>query len=80
MLDMSLIRGFYEPDLVYAHCCFHSFESLKTMKKNLGGCFFIQVSLMRPEKYKKIRRRTLLALEELRYTFFIFSRKVPKKG
>ena len=43
MLDMSLIRGFYELELVDAHWYFHSFESLKTAKKTLEGCFFIQL-------------------------------------
>ena len=41
MFDRSLIRGFNEPELVNAHRCFHSFESLKTLKKTLGGCFFV---------------------------------------
>ena len=80
MLDMSLIRGFYEPELVDTCWCFHSFESLKTAKKILGWCFFIQFSLPRSEKYKKIHRRTLLAPERLRYTFLVLSRQGPKKG
>ena len=40
MLHKSLIRGFYEPELVDAQWCFHSLESLKTPKKTLGGCKF----------------------------------------
>ena len=39
MLDMSLIRGFYEPELVDARWCSLNFESLKTSKKTLGGVF-----------------------------------------
>ena len=39
MLDMSLIRGFYDPELVDARWCFHSFESQKMPKKNIGGTF-----------------------------------------
>ena len=39
MLDKELIRGFYELELVDARWCFHSFESLKTPKKTLGGAF-----------------------------------------
>ena len=74
MLDMSLICGFYEPELVDAHRCFHSFESLKTHKKTLWGCFLIQFSLLRREKYKKIHIRNLLPPEGLRYTFLVLSR------
>ena len=47
MLDMSLIRAFDEPELVDAHWYFHSFESLKTLKKTLGGFFFVQFSILR---------------------------------
>ena len=61
MLNMSPIHGFYDPELVDACWCFHSFESPKTLKKTLGGCFFIQFSFLRPEKYKTIHRRNLLA-------------------
>ena len=79
MLDMSLICGFYNPKLVDVRWCFHSFESLKTPNKTLGGFFFVQFSLPRPKSHKKIHRRTLLASEELRYTFFVLSRKGPRK-
>ena len=37
---MSLIRGFYEPELVHAHLVFSCLESLKTPKKTLGGVPF----------------------------------------
>ena len=63
MLDKALIRGFYEPELVHARRCFHSLESLKTPKKTPGGDFFVQFSLLRPEKYKTNHIRTLLASE-----------------
>ena len=43
MLDKALIHGFYEPELVNAQRCFHSFESLETAKKTLAGCFFINL-------------------------------------
>ena len=79
MLDMSLIHGFYELELVHARGSFHSLESLKTPKKTLGGDFFIQFSPLRPEKYKINHRRTLLASEEVRHTFFIFSQEGLKK-
>ena len=73
MLDKALIHGFYEPKLVDSWWCFNSFESLKNPKKTLGGCFFIQFSLLRPEKYKTNHIRTLLASEEVRRTFFVLS-------
>ena len=38
-LIVSLIRGFYEPELVHARRCFHSLESLKTPKNLPGGPF-----------------------------------------
>ena len=79
MLDMTLTRGFYDPELVNAPRCFHSFESLKNSKKTLGGCFFIQFSLMRPKKYKTIHKRTLLSFKEVRHTFFVLSQEGPKK-
>ena len=79
MLDKALIRGFYEPKLVHARQCFHSVESMKTPKKTPGGCFFVQFSLLRPKKYKTNHRRTLLASEEVRCTFFVLSRGGPKK-
>ena len=79
MLDMSLIHGFYYPELVDTRRCFHSFEILKTPKKTLGGCFFIQFSLLRPEKYKTNHKRTLLASKEVRHTFFVVSQGGPKK-
>ena len=79
MLDKSLIRGFYEPELVHARWCFHSLESFKTLKKTPRGSFFIQSSLRRPKKYKKNHRRTLLASKEVRRTFFILSQEGPKK-
>ena len=80
MLDKELIREFYDPKLVNARWCFHSLEILKTPKKTLGGCFFIQFSLLRMEKYKKIYKRTLLAPGGIRYTFFVLSQQGPKKG
>ena len=58
---------------------FSYFENLKTPKKTLGGCFFIQFSLLQPKKYKTNHRRTLLASEEVRRTFFVFSQEGPKK-
>ena len=79
MLDKSLTCGFYEPKLVHAQRCFHSLESLKTLKKVLGGEFSIQFSLLRPEKYKTNHRRTLLASEEVRRTFFVFCQEGLKK-
>ena len=79
MLDKALIRGFYEPELVHAQWCFHSLEILKTLKKTLGGSFFVQFSLLRPKKYKTNHRRTLLASEEVRRTFFALSQEGPKK-
>ena len=79
MLDKALIRGFYKPELVNARQCFHSFESVKTPKKTPGGNFFVQFSLMRPEKYKTNHIRTLLASEEVRRTFFVLIQEGPKK-
>ena len=43
MLDKALIHGFYDPKLVNAQRFFHSFESLKTPKKTLGGFFFVNL-------------------------------------
>ena len=37
MLDMTLIRGFYDLDLLNSHLCFHSFESLKNSKEDSRG-------------------------------------------
>ena len=54
-------------------------ESLKTPRKNPGGCFFIQLSLLRLKKYKTHHRRTLLASKELRSTFFVLSQEGTKK-
>ena len=79
MLDKTLIRRFYEPELVHARWCFHSLESLETPKKTSGGDFFVQFSLMRPEKYKTNHRRTLLDFEEVRSTFFVLSQEGLKK-
>ena len=79
MLDKALIRGFYEPELVHARKCFHSLEIRKTPKKTPGGFFFVQFSLLRPEKYKTNHRRTLLDFEEVRHTFFVLSEGGPKK-
>ena len=79
MLDKALIHGFYKPEIVHAHWCFHSLESLKNPKKTLGGNFFVQFSLLRPKMYKTNHRRTLLASEEVRHTFFVISRGGPKK-
>ena len=58
---------------------FSCLESLKTPKKTRRGSFFIQFSLLRPEKYKTYHRRTLLSSEELSLTFFILSHEGPKK-
>ena len=79
MLDKALILIFYEPELVHDRRCFHSLESLKTPKKTLGGCFFIQFSLLKLEKYKTNHIITLLDSEEVRHTFFVFSQEGPKK-
>ena len=79
MLDKPMIRGFYEPEPVHARRCFHSLESLKNPKKTPGGRFFVQISLLRLEKYKTYNRRTLLAFEEVRHTFFVLSEEGPKK-
>ena len=51
-LIVSLIRGFYEFELVHAHLVFSYLESLKIPKKTPRGSFFVQFSLLRPEKYK----------------------------
>ena len=37
MLDMSLVCGFCEPELVDDRWCFYNFESLETLKKTLWG-------------------------------------------
>ena len=80
MLDKALICGFYDPKLVlHARQCFHSLESLKNPKKTLGGCFFVQFSLLRVEKYKTNHIRTLLSSKEVRHTFFVLSQGGPKK-
>ena len=78
MLDKALIRGFYDPELVHARRCFHSLESLKTPKKTPRGDLFVQFSLLRLEKYKTNHRRTLLASEEVRYTFLYLVKEVQK--
>ena len=52
---------------------FSCLESLKAPKKTLGGSFFIQFSLLRPEKYKTYHKRNLLALEEIRRAFIVLS-------
>ena len=78
MLD-TLIRGFNEPELVHAHAVFSYLESLKMPKKTPGGSFFVQLSLLRPKRYKTNHIRTLLASEEVRCTFFIFSQEGSKK-
>ena len=62
-LIVSLIRG-YDPELVHAQSVFSHLESLKTPKKTPGGSFFVQFSLLRPEKYKKYHRRNLLTFVE----------------
>ena len=79
MLDKAMVHLFYEPELVNAQWCFHSLEILKTPKKTLGGNFFVQFSLLRPEKYKTNHRRNLLASEEVRHTFFVLSQGGLKK-
>ena len=58
---------------------FSYFESLKTLKKTPRECFFVQFSLLRPEKYKTYHRRTLLTSEEIRHTFFVLIQEGPKK-
>ena len=67
---MSLIRGFYEPELVHAHLVFSCLESLKTPKKTPRGSFFIQFSLLKSKKYKTYLRRTLLTFEEEKVNLF----------
>ena len=69
-LIVSLICGFYEPELVHAHLVFSCLESLKNLKKTPGGSFFLQFSLLRPEKYKTYHRRTLLTSVEERVNLF----------
>ena len=76
---VSLIREFYEPELVHAHLVFSCLESLKTTKKNPEGCFFIQFSLLMLKNYKTNHIRTLLASEEVRHTFFVLSQGGLKK-
>ena len=82
MLDKALIHGFYEPELVHVRWCFHSLESLKTLKKTPGGSFFIQFSLLRPKKYKTNHRRTLLDSEEVRHDtpFSYLVKEVQKRS
>ena len=58
---------------------FSYFESLKTLKKTPRECCFVQFSLLRLEKYKTNHRRTLLASEEVKRTFFVLSQEGPKK-
>ena len=67
---MSLIRGFYEPELVHAHLVFSYLESLKTLKKTPGVSFFIQFSLLKLKKYKTYLRRILLTFEEEKENLF----------
>ena len=69
MLDISLFHGFYEPKLVNARRCFHSFESLKTKKEDSSGVFFLKFSMLSPKKYKAIHRRNLLAKENYGISF-----------
>ena len=69
MLD-TLIRVFNEPELVHAQPVFSHLESLKMPKKTPGGSFFVQFSLLRPKKYKKNHRRTLLTSEEEKVNLF----------
>ena len=66
----SLIRGFYEPELVHAHLVFSCLESLKNPKKTPGVSFFVQFSLLRLEKYKTYLRRNLLNSEEEKVNLF----------
>ena len=49
-------------------------------KEDSMGVIFRKFSLLSLKKYKTIQRRTLLASEELRYTFFVLSQQGPKKG
>ena len=58
---------------------FSCLESLKTLKKTLGGSFFVQFSLLRTKKYKTYHTRTFLTSEEVRHSFFILSQGGPKK-
>ena len=67
---VSLIRGFYDPKLVRAHSMFSYLESLKTSKKTPRGPFFVQFSLLRPEKYKTYHIRTLLTFVEEKVNLF----------
>ena len=77
---MSLIHGFYEPELVHAHLVFSWLENLKTLKKTLEGSFFIQFSLLSPKKYKTYHRRTLLTPVEENVNLFLYLvREVRKR-
>ena len=58
---------------------FSCLENPETPKKTRVGSFFVQFSLLRPEKYKTHHRRTLLASEEVRRTFLVLSQEGPKK-
>ena len=88
MLDMSPIRGFYDPELVDARWCFHSFESIKTLKKTLRGFFFIQFSILSPKEiHRSMTYPTLFSLffklsknKEGLELNFLDSLKLNKKG
>ena len=67
---MSLIRGFYNPELVNAHLVFSYLERLKMPKKTPVGSFFVQFSLLKLKKYKTYLRRTLLTSEEEKVNIF----------
>ena len=69
MLD-TLIRGFHEPELVHARLVLSYLESLKMPKKTPPGSFFVQFSLLKPKKYKKYLKRTLLSSEEEKVDLF----------
>ena len=59
---------------------FSCLESLKTPKKTLGGCIFIQFSILRLKKYKKYHRRTLLTFVEEKVNLFSYLvREVRKR-
>ena len=73
------MHGIYDPELVHAQLVFSHLESIKTPKKTPRGSFFIQFSLLRPEKYKTNHRITLLASEEVRHTFFVLCQEGLKK-
>ena len=42
-LDMSLICGFYNPELVNVCQCFHGFEFLEKSKEDFRGFIFVNL-------------------------------------